>query len=130
YWIDISNREDAEKRWQSSSVPKETCVTGIGAANRPDVRRLARANPNENEAPLIYFDQSTRFNYVWVAFGAFAVLGLLVNPNWTSLHGFYRDRLADAYIEPIPDKERAIPLSALENPNLGAPYHLISGTLN
>src|SRR5262249_2619898 len=53
------------------------------------------------------------------------VSGLFVNFNLTSLHRFYRGRLAEAYIE-ASAADNKVPLSDLKNTEVGAPYHLIS----
>lgn len=74
--------------------------------------------------------------------GAFGVLALLVHVvnlpldvNSTSLHGFYRDRLSQAYLLRRKGKEEIEPaddlsLSEICPDGSGAPYHLINATLN
>jgi hypothetical protein len=61
-----------------------------------------------------------------------------VNPNYTSVHGFYRDRLADAFLLTTTEDgkvqpECAVRISTLCNYDDGkstAPYHLINTALN
>jgi hypothetical protein len=79
---------------------------------------------------VIEADQRLRF---WIILGAaatFALFGLIINLNTTSLHGFYRAQLAKAYIEPLTQSQPDIPLSALKNTERGAPYHLLTGAQN
>lgn len=55
----------------------------------------------------------------------FLLVGLLSNLNGTSLHGVYRDQLAEIW---LPDP--TIRLHELDTCSRGAPYHLINGTVN
>jgi hypothetical protein len=62
---------------------------------------------------------------------------LFVDPNSTSVHGFYRDRLASAFILTTNggqvESERRVLLSQLSNYSGGgskAPYHLINAAIN
>jgi hypothetical protein len=55
---------------------------------------------------------------------------VVVSFNKTSLHTFYRERLAEAYLERGPDGERGVRLSDVDNAARGGPYPLIFGTLN
>jgi hypothetical protein len=121
-------------------------VIGVGAANRPNVARLAPVAAQEDvsvlrgalnrwfkvddQSTLTRHDQVARLQVLIYAGLAFLFTGLLVNFNRTSLHDFYQQRLADAYIEPDPDSGLQVRLSELDNVALGAPYHLMSATLN
>ncbi len=69
-----------------------------------------------------------------VAFGAF-FLGKLVDANSTSMHGFYRDRLSQAYLVGVDTDgelgpEDELSLSEVCPLGSGAPYHLINASLN
>ncbi len=57
-------------------------------------------------------------------------LALLVNVNATSLHRFYRNRLAYAYLSSEHGGRRRLNLSALHTTEYGAPYHLINASIN
>jgi hypothetical protein len=120
---------------------------GVGAANRANAARLAPRSPNapppswlrsrlekwykvDENTPLIVHDQISRLQCMIWAGLVFVVLGLAVNFNRTSLHNFYRDRLAEAYLEPGPGGGTAARLSDLDNSKLGGPYHLLVATLN
>src|SRR5262249_16425533 len=101
----------------------------VAAANRPDVRRTVQPDEDKGER-LIEYDQDTRWNIVLIAGAVFLVSGLLVNFNWTSLHGFYRDRLAEAYIgKPRTGTGSGVCVTELCNEEGGAPYHLVCCTL-
>jgi patatin-like phospholipase len=75
----------------------------------------------------------------WLFFSA-GLLGLLwavwfANPNLTSQHAFFRDRLSRTFIFSVrPDGEvrhwDTLKLSRLNAPGSSAPYHLINCTLN
>ena len=75
-------------------------------------------------------DQWFRLFLFLGAFGVFVVAALLIDPNLTSIHGYYRRQLANAYIEPVDGLGRRIPLCRLETSAKGAPYLLINATLN
>ncbi len=75
-------------------------------------------------------DQFFRLRILWGSFWLLVVLGTFVSLNWTSMHGFYRDRLRETYVESLPSRGRNIPMSSVDNAKQGAPYLLISGTLN
>src|SRR5262249_17034081 len=75
-------------------------------------------------------DQFVRLRVLWATFWVTLMLGTVVSLNWTSMHGFYRDRLREAYIEPQPGRGRDARLSEVDTPAEGAPYLLLSGTLN
>lgn len=96
---------------------------------------------------IIVADQWARVRTLGVALVVFLVLGLWVDINATSLHRFYRNRVAFAYIEPQREqeppkckdsgkywhrtgKDRAAYLSRLDTVDFGAPYHLINATLH
>jgi len=66
-----------------------------------------------------------------------AAVSLLINPNRTSMHHFYRDRLSTAYIIRTNDDGQIEPNETLDLADLypkkdksGAPYQLINATLN
>jgi hypothetical protein len=79
---------------------------------------------------VIMPDQWFRLYLFLGAFGLFVVAALLLDPNLTSIHGYYRQQLANAYIEPVDGLGRRIPLCRLETSVKGAPYLLINATLN
>jgi hypothetical protein len=84
----------------------------------------------ENRPTLAEEDQYLRLRVLQGSFLLLVASGLIFSLNWTSLHRFYRERLAKAYIEPVPGWGRSLPLSDLDNSAEGGPYHLVSGTLN
>jgi hypothetical protein len=101
----------------------------VGIANRPDVRSAAQPNYDKCDR-LIDCDQNTRLNILLIAGAVFLASGLLVNFNWTSLHNFYRDRLAEAYFgKPQTGEGNDLRVSDLCNEEVGAPYHLTCCTL-
>ena len=73
-------------------------------------------------------DQMFRLQvFLWSA-GIFLVLSLVVNLNKTSCHSFYRNRLADMWIEKGVGLDW-IPMPQVETTKRGYPYHLILGSL-
>jgi len=58
--------------------------------------------------------------------GLLALLNSRIGPNATSLHGFYRDRLADAFM----GKAAPPPLSALMPKRTGGPFPIVNMTVN
>jgi len=78
---------------------------------------------------------------VCILIGGVIALGWLADPNLISLHGFYKARLARAYMgasnvtrkketitEAAPGDD--IPLKDIWNHDIGGPYHLINASLN
>ena len=76
---------------------------------------------------------------LWLAaIGLWVYTFLIVDPNSTSLHSFYRDRLSKAYlfrvrtdgeVDESATNDR-LGLAELSPPGTMAPYHLVNGTLN
>ncbi len=59
----------------------------------------------------------------------------ITNPNITSQHGFFRDRLSRAFVfgidpDGMPRPRDGLKLSSLNAPGSAAPYHLLNTTLN
>ncbi len=75
-------------------------------------------------------DQSLRLYVACVSSLICLMVGLLIPLNPTTLHGFYRNRLASMWIIEHPELGRRIPLSKLDTTGRGGPYHLINGALN
>jgi predicted acylesterase/phospholipase RssA len=73
-------------------------------------------------------DQHGRLRTLGWVFVIVLISGLLVNLNATSMHSFYRDRLAGAFIYAAENK--GLPLHELTTAAWGGPYHLYSATLN
>lgn len=74
-------------------------------------------------------DQDTRLTWFWWSLGVFLVAGMVVDLNTTSWHGYYARSLAENWIEPVPGLKYDIPLSQMETTSVGAPYHLISASM-
>jgi hypothetical protein len=85
-------------------------------------RKVYRSN-------VIEQDQRHRLYWLLGLGGIFIVSGC-ISLNATSLHSFYRDRLAETFLEPIEDQDRTISLSELDTTANGAPYFLFAATLN
>ena len=70
-------------------------------------------------------DQSTRLWIAGIALLVFLAAGILVDMNQTTMHGFYRDQLADVWVvEPKPHER--MPLAELASSQRGAPYLLVN----
>lgn len=72
-------------------------------------------------------DQWRRFYFAATSLAVFLLFGLTVDVNATSLHGFYRKKLEDAYVVRGTDGEMLCDLNTTEK---GGPYHFICTTLN
>jgi hypothetical protein len=151
FWVDITYLLVSDLEMPSEENEGRGSL-GILAANRPNVAksgadqspvltsekepfrawlkgRLYGTHPPP-ELKLVEQDQLTRLQVLLIALPVFLLSGFVVSFNWTSLHRFYRNRLAEAYIEPPPGPDRRIALSKLNNPTAGEPYPLISATLH
>ncbi len=56
-------------------------------------------------------------------------VGLCLDINATSMHRYYKTRLATAFIVP-PEKSRSLPLSMLNTTEFGAPYHIMGACIS
>jgi hypothetical protein len=146
FWIDIAVTGEEALRTLELEPLDQRALIGIGAANRPNIARQGPLWGEEDFGPLragfnrwlgvgarsslAEHDQVARLQVLLLAGVAFLVTGTLVNFNRTSLHDFYQERLTEAYVEPDRDRGVRVPLSQLDNVALGAPFHLISATLN
>ncbi len=84
---------------------------------------ISDQKPATKRIVVIDYDQSTRWKWFLWSGGICIIFVLLVNLNSTSMHGFYRDRLAEAYL----GNDKHIGLSELgANVKTGAPYHLLA----
>jgi hypothetical protein len=79
--------------------------------------------------------------WIFILVGFVICMGWLADPNLLSIHGFYKGRLARAYLgasntarlnEDITDSAPCddIALTAVTNHDAGAPYHLVNTTLS
>jgi Patatin-like phospholipase len=122
----------------------------LGSLNRRIVVLLAAAvvllgglyleqflNP---QAPQVLFPSAV-VAFMGVALAGVVGLGWSLDPNYLSLHTFYRARLVRAYLGASNDARRDkeitesadgddLPLHQLRNCDRGGPYHLINTTLN
>lgn len=86
-------------------------------------------NKSVKRVVVIDHDQETRASWFLIAGVIFLISVLFVNLNSTSLHGFYRDQLAETYLASGPGSQD-VPIKDLAgNTNKGAPYHVMAATL-
>jgi hypothetical protein len=85
---------------------------------------------------IIHWDQLTRLACFVVLLGFCGAVLVRARLNFSSLHSYYRDQLAWAFLalgkerpaEPVGEQQRS--LSTLDTTRKGGPYHLINATLN
>jgi hypothetical protein len=75
-------------------------------------------------------DQDLRLRVAVISLGCFLLIGIAFSINPTTLHGFYRDQLAELWIVKHATFGLFLPLRKLKNAEKGAPLHLIHGALN
>ncbi len=99
------------------------------------VRRFSRTSLKVQGAGLGLFDGLPDYYFFAFFFALLVFNHLFLDVNITSIHGFYRDRLSQAYlIRPgtdgklEPNDEQ--PLSELHRDGTSGPYHLINVALN
>ncbi len=78
---------------------------------------------------VIQKDQEARWTWMVGSLIVFVLACVFVDLNATSWHGFYSKQIAEMWLQPVPGLARHIPLAQLETTDRGAPYHLISGTV-
>jgi hypothetical protein len=117
-----------DRRWHGQLLEKEQKELNrlLLEVSYPDevypLARVYRMN-------VIEEDQKARLGWLLGLFIVFVVAGF-VNFNATSLHSFYRDRLADMFLEPVANGDRTVRLENLSTTSHGGPYMLFSATLN
>ncbi len=75
-------------------------------------------------------DQRIRLYIFVCSLTTFLFLGFFMNVNVTTIHEFYRRRLADMWIFRHSRQGADLPLSALDNASHGGPYHIINATVH
>ena len=70
-------------------------------------------------------DQSSRLRIIGISLLIFLVVGFFVNLNTTSLHGVYRDQLAEIWLA-----DPKMKMQDLDTCSAGGPYHLVNCTVN
>ena len=121
--LDLLDRRDQS---QITSEEKKEFNRLILEASYPEeiIPRLKIFRQNVIEA-----DQKCRLFWLSI-FGAVFLVSGCINLNATSLHSFYRNRLAATFIERDEKDSRTVRLSDLDTTSHGAPYFLMAGTLN
>jgi hypothetical protein len=87
--------------------------------------------PNETKTDFVQLidrDQQLRWSWLVGCLIVFAFAAVLVNLNFTSLHGYYRDRLREAFLTTRAEGRQT--LTTLNTTDHGGPYHLICATYN
>ncbi len=137
-WTEARRRELLDLKTKAAALAAE-----LAANDNPDARaRLEQLNaqmfrlyyrdvlrdPSRIFALVVQpADQERRLFLFWVFLVAALVLGLFVSLNRTSMHHFYRDRLADMW---LPRSKRGKRLAACYRIGSKAPYPLINATVN
>jgi len=148
-WVELEariyNLRDGERFFQQL-WPRIVGVGGLTPSERAEAARvilegLFRSHMKERSVAGVMLtwraDQNTRWNWAVGATAMFFVCGLFVNMNATSIHGFYRRKIAECFVA-HPDQGEsgfnvhapADLLSHLDTVQHGGPYHLFSATLN
>lgn len=86
---------------------------------------IFRSRTSVKRTVCIDADQWHRLAIFLVALASFALFGAWVDLNATSMHGYYRNRLARIFVVPKTNKSPSLPISELNTTDYGAPYHLI-----
>lgn len=90
-----------------------------------------RSRADVQRRSVIAYDQGHRLMWFSVASLLFIVTSVLVNPNVSSLHSFYRDRLAWAFLRLTCNSEAANqPLRAYQIQEKGAPLLVFGAAIN
>lgn len=85
---------------------------------------------NPSSYMVLQRDQAARWGWFCWSLLVFLLVGLLLDLNFTSWHGFYAERIGSTWINPAAGVGPQIPLAQLRNVDVGLPYHLINGSLN
>ena len=134
--------DNVQHRILPSELGKEERYDDLVSANRKLLNAIAGdisdqdSRPHYLEKPEAVFanhvwraDQKTRLAVVFWAGLVFLVSGFAVDLNLTSIHRYYAQRLANAWIEPVKGVGTRIPLALLDTVSRGYPYHLLNGSV-
>lgn len=94
-----------------------------------DFPSVFRARSEIRRAVSIVEDQATRAEWFFWSLLVFVIAGMWVDVNSLSLHRYYRNRIAQAFIVPRNVKAPSVPLSDLVTTEYGGPYHLINASV-
>lgn len=124
-----------------NTASKNTSQVEIQRARFQDVVRANRnllghlAGGDLHPAGAVYAnyvwksDQALRLKIVFWAGIIFLISGFAVDLNATSIHRYYSQRLAEAWIEPMEGVGKRIPLALMDTVSRGYPYHLLTGSV-
>jgi hypothetical protein len=92
---------------------------------------LFRSRSEIRRVSVIEYDQWHRLLWALGAFAVFVISGLVIGPNLTSQHAFYRDRLAKTFLNESEDRqpEQRPPLESHQPQRAGGPYPLFGGAV-
>ena len=125
---------DVKRGWQSALTTDAESMRRMLAANRALLEAYFSGTIDSPGKVFSYMvlerDQQVRWAWFCWSLGCCLILGLILDLNATSWHGFYAERIADAWIEPAAGLEQKIPLAQLRTTDEGLPYHLMSGSLS
>jgi hypothetical protein len=110
-----------EDVWRRVIIRRTTCVPAF----KPTDAELVGASA----ARLVERDQACRLWWLGGSLAVYLLSGLLVNLNATSLHGYYQDQLARAFLPSRRGKGNPH-LAELNTTANGGPYQLVAVTLN
>ena len=94
-----------------------------------DFPTVVRKRTEIRRAVSIYEDQIMRATWFCWSLLAFLIAGMWVDVNSLSLHRYYRNRIAQAFIVPRNVKSPSVPLSDMVTTEYGGPYHLINASV-
>jgi hypothetical protein len=93
---------------------------------------LFRSRSEIRRVSVIEYDQRHRMLWALCALAAFVISGLVIGPNLTSQHAFYRERLAKTFLNEAEDRlpEQRPPLESHQPQRAGGPYPLFGGAVS
>lgn len=126
---DIGEQPEAFRNWKAKHAIVAELTRKVRESNWLLLNQLYPQHVRAQDTIFAFTvngaDQAYRLKLAGYATVVFLLVGLLSNLNSTSLHGVYRDQLADVW---LPDHE--LRLHQLETCDKGAPLHLINATVN
>lgn len=132
---DIQNKLGGEKLAAHGNWDFETIEKGIREFNLGVLSEIIYPDQLQPQSTVfagvvLAEDQRTRWHLFCWAAGVFLVAALFVNLNFSSIHSYYQQLLTKVWIVHVPGAGGRVPLVRLENTRVGAPYHLLHGTVS
>lgn len=138
-WVDVNERLDKSLEAHTTKEHRQRDFEAIEAGIREFNLGVLETvlypkcfRPQETvfASVVLAHDQQARLQFFALAAITWIVAMLLVNLNFASIHSYYQQVMSSIWIKKRPGNPSPVLLVELENTRVGAPYHLLHGTVS